>query len=281
MMAGRNYDPDPGPLALFGDELRYLRKAAGLSLQQLADLISYSVSLVSAVENCSRTPSPDFAERCDTALDTGGALVRLLRRLKKYADRLAFPAWFREWPPIEERAVLLRSWELAVIPGLLQTEDYARAVMRGTLPDATDEEIEAKVRARMTRQEILAKDDPPLLRAIMAEAALRLPVGGAKVMREALAHLAEMAGRPGIRILVVPASAGPHVGLLGAFCIATIDGDDADAEIVYLETVVQGQITDRPEVVTACAAKFDSLLAEALSPKASLELITEVMESWI
>jgi transcriptional regulator with XRE-family HTH domain len=279
-MVRRTHEASPDPLALFGDELRYLRKAAGLSQQQLGDLIGYSGSLVAAIETCDRTPSEDFAERCDKALNTGGALMRLLVRLKKHLDSLVFPAWFREWPPIEERATLLRSWELAVIPGLLQTEDYAWALEHGARPDATEEEIEGWVQGRMARQEILAKDDPPLLRAIIDEGALRRLVGDATVMRKALAHLAEMAGRPKITILVVPLSAGAHVGMGGAFCIATVEGDEGDGEIVYLDTATQGQITDRPEVVNACVLKFDSLLAEALSPRASLELITEVMESW-
>ena len=128
-----NRDSGPGPLTLFADELRYLRKAAGHSQDQLGGLVGYSGSLVAAIETCVRSPSEDFAKRCDEVLNSGGAL-RLLLRLKKQLNSLAFPSWFREWPPVEERAILLRAWEQAVIPGLLQTGDYARALLRGRCP---------------------------------------------------------------------------------------------------------------------------------------------------
>ncbi len=277
-MARRNHDAGPGPLTLFADELKYLRKAAGYTQDQLGTEIGYSGSLVAAIETCVRSPSEDFAARCDGVLKTGGALLRLLLRLKKQLNSLAFPSWFREWPPIEERATLLRAWELAGIPGLLQTEDYARAMLRGTMPDDTDDVIEEKVTARLARQAVLTKDEPPLLRAIIAEAVLRFPVGDAKVMRELLAHLIELGRRPNIKILVVPLSAGPHVGLPGAFTIATVEDNGANANVVYLDTASEGQITDHPEVVDQCVLKFDTLLAEALSPSASAELIAKVAE---
>jgi len=153
-------------------------------------------------------------------------------------------------------------------------------MLRGVKPDAPDEEIEGWVRARMTRQEILAKDDPPLLRAIMDEGALRRMAGSPKVMRVQLLHLNEMSQRPNVSILVVPASAGTHPGLPGAFTIATVPGDGGDANVVYLDTAAAGQITDHPDVVDPCVTKFDTLLAEALSPGASAELIAKVAEEW-
>jgi len=144
-------DPEAGasPLALFGAELRHYRTAAGLSQEQLGDRIGYSAALVGAVETARRMPTEDFTARCDVVeeLGTGGALLRL-----------------REWPSIEREALSLRTWELVLVPGLLQTPDYARAILRGALSDAPDEDIEQQVDARMGRQQILARQDPPMLR---------------------------------------------------------------------------------------------------------------------
>lgn len=279
MPPSRELDAGASPLALFGAELRHYRVAAGLSQEQLGDLIGYSAALVGAVETARRMPTEDFAARCDgvPALATGGALARLREHLRDQLHRQVWPPWFREWPSIEREAVSLRSWELAVIPGLLQIDEYARALLRGVLPDASDEEVEVQASARMQRQEILDRRDPPMLWAIMDEAALRREVGGPGVMRGQAEHLLAMARRPKVKVLVVPASAGAHVGLSGAFAIAEFR--DAP-EAAYLETAAQGQISDHPAIVKACAQVFDTLRAEALPPRASLDLITGVMGTW-
>ena len=128
-------DPEAGasPLALFGAELRHYRTAAGLSQEQLGDRIGYSAALVGAVETARRMPTEDFTARCDVVeeLGTGGALLRLRAHLRDQLHRQVWPPWFREWPSIEREALSLRTWELAGVPGLLQTADYARAILRG------------------------------------------------------------------------------------------------------------------------------------------------------
>jgi hypothetical protein len=279
MPPSRELDAGASPLALFGAELRHYRVAAGLSQEQLGELIGYSAALVGAVETARRMPTEDFAARCDAApgLATGGALARLREHLRDQLHGQVWPPWFREWPSIEREAVSLRSWELAVIPGLLQTGEYARALLRGVLPDATDDEVDAQVGARLQRQEILRRRDPLLLWAVLDEWALHRPVGGPDVMKAQFMHLIEMAEWPKIKVLVVPASAGAHVGVGGPFAIAEFR--DAP-EVAYLDTAAKGQISDHPEVVKACAQVFDTLRAEALPPRASLDLITEVMGTW-
>ena len=136
-------DPEAGasPLALFGAELRHYRTAAGLSQEQLGDQIGYSAALVGAVETARRMPTEDFTARCDLVdeLDTGGALLRLRAHLRDQLHRQVWPPWFREWPSIEREALSLRSWELAGIPGLLQTAGYARRPC-ARLPDANEEQ---------------------------------------------------------------------------------------------------------------------------------------------
>jgi Domain of unknown function (DUF5753)/Helix-turn-helix domain len=274
-------DPEAGasPLALFGAELRHYRTAAGLSQGQLGDRIGFSAALVGAVETARRMPTEDFTARCDVVeeLGTGGALLRLRAHLRDQLHRQVWPPWFREWPSIEREALSLRSWELAGIPGLMQTAGYARAMLRGALPDATDEEVEQQVSARLERQQILRRQDPPMLWAIMDEGTLRRCVGNAGIMCEQLGHLIEASQSPKLKVLVVPASAGAHVGLSGAFVIAEFrDAPD----VVYLDTAAQGQIADHPDIVKACDQVFDTLRAEALPPRASLDLIAEVRDTW-
>ena len=170
-------DPEAGasPLALFGAELRHYRTAAWLSQEQLGERIGYSAALVGAVETARRMPTEDFTARCDVVdeLGTGGALLRLRAHLRDQLHRQVWPPWFREWPSIEREALSLRSWELAGIPGLLQTAGYARAMLRGALPDANEEQVEEQVNARLQRQEILERRDPPMLWTIMDEGTLR------------------------------------------------------------------------------------------------------------
>jgi transcriptional regulator with XRE-family HTH domain len=264
---------------LTSSEVRHYRTAAGLSQEQLGERIGYSAALVGAVETARRMASDDFTQRCDQVaeLSTAGALGRLREHLREQLHRQVWPAWFREWPSIEREASTLRSWEWAVVPGLLQTGEYARAMLRGVLPDDSDEEIEQQVSARLRRQDILRRQDPPMLWAIMDEGALRRQVGNAEIMRGQFAHLVAMTQCPKVKVLVVPATAGAHVGLAGAFVIA---GFRDTPEMVYLDTAAQGQMADHPDIVKACAQVFDTLRAEALPPRASLELITEVRQTW-
>jgi transcriptional regulator with XRE-family HTH domain len=278
-MPSRDQETGASPLALFGAELRHYRTAAGLSQEQLGERIGYSAALVGAVETARRMASDDFTQRCDQVaeLSTAGALGRLREHLREQLHRQVWPAWFREWPSIEREASTLCSWELAVIPGLLETAEYARAVLRAVLPEATDEEVEAQASARLDRQQILHRQDPPMLWAIMDENALRRRVGDEAIMRGQLIHLTKMARSPKVKILIVPASAGAHVGVGGPFAIA---GFRDAPEMVYLDSAAQGQITDHPDIVKACAQVFDTLRAEALPPRASLDLIAEVTETW-
>ena len=174
-------DPEAGasPLALFGAELRHYRTAAGLSQEQLGDRIGYSAALVGAVETARRMPTEDFTARCDVVeeLGTGGALLRLRAHLRDQLHRQVWPPWFREWPSIEREALSLRSWELGRHPRPDADGRVARAMLRGALPDATDEEVEQQVSARLERQQILRRQDPPMLWAIMDEGTLRRRVG--------------------------------------------------------------------------------------------------------
>jgi transcriptional regulator with XRE-family HTH domain len=254
-------------LALFAEELAAKRAKAGLSQEQLAAKLHFSLSLVTSVECMRKAPSLEFAERCDKVFDTGGTFVRL----QKHSRTLALPEWFRGYAEIEATAVQLRSWQTSFIDGLLQTEDYARVVLSGR-PNTTEAEVDELVAARMERQAILERDRPPLLWAIVDEGALHREIAEGKVMHDQLLHLAQMSERPNINVEVVPYSAGPHYALLGAFNIA----ESADAtRLAYLETVTTAFILESPAAVAEVALIFDTVRAETLSRTASRDLIRE------
>jgi len=265
--------PDP-PAALmaFAEELRAHRALAGMSRDDLAAKVSYSSSLIAMIETCRRSPSRKLAELIDVVFSLPGTFARLEKRLRD----VPFPASFRPFVQHEAEASSLRWYELSLVPGLLQTADYARAVL-STRVGATEDEIDQAVSGRMERQAILHRDDPPLLWAVVDEAVVRRPVGGSDVMHAQVEHLAEMAERTNVVVQVIPHSTGAHEGLAGAFVIA----DFATApSIVYLETALTGLVVERPEDVSAVTLRYETLKTEALPRAASLELLREVAKTW-
>ena len=167
--------------------------------------------------------------------------------MQEHLRAAPFPAWFRSWLDAEREATSLRTWQPTLVDGLLQTEEYARALL-STRMGASDDEVEQMVAGRVDRQAILHRDGPPLLWVVMDEAVLRRPIGGRWVMAQQLDHLVEMAQQPNVLIQVISLEVGAHEGVNGAFVIA----DCAKApSIVYLETALTGLVVDRPEDVAA------------------------------
>ena len=196
-MAAKRKDDD-GPITgvqAFAGELRAQREAAGLTQAQLAKLMGYSESVVAKLETCRTIPSPQHAAQADEALRTPGTF----RRLRQAMLNRSYESWVRALLEMEDRATVLRWWEPLVVPGLLQTEAYARAMIRAGRPGDSDAEVEQMVIARISRQAIWDRKDPPppMLFAVLGEAILRQRVGDAQIMRDQLGHLAEMAGNPG------------------------------------------------------------------------------------
>ena len=267
------------PLRVFGAMLAYYRTRAGMTPEQLGARVFVSGSQIRKVEAGTRTPTEDLAKACEGVGELGcnGALTELYEILGEKLKRRAYPGWFAAWPDKEARARRLRSFELVVVPGLLQTEDYARAVL-STRVGATEDEIDETVTARLARQQILERHEPPELWTILDEGVLRRPVGGSDVMHGQLTHLAAIARRPHIVIQVIPTAAGAHEGMRGgAFVIA--DFDDA-ATIAYQDTAVSGQIIEDASEADALAHTWDTLRLEALPRAASLSLIEETARQW-
>lgn len=268
------------PLGVFGAMLAYYRTRAGMTPEQLGARVFVSGSQIRKVEAGTRTPTEDLTKACEGVDELGcnGALTELYEILGEKLKRRAYPGWFAAWPDKEAHARRLRSFELVVVPGLLQTEDYARAVL-STRVGATEDEIDESVAARLARQKILDREHPPELWAILDEGVLRRPVGGPEVMRGQLTHLVAMAHRPHVVVQVVPLAAGPHEGMRGgAFMIA--DFVDVAATIAYQDTALSGQIIEDASEADALAHTWDTLRLEALPRVASLSLIEETARQW-
>ncbi|GLW50740.1 transcriptional regulator [Streptomyces sp. NBRC 14336] len=260
-------DPGASTLDYYGFELRRYREAAGLTQRQLGDILNYTGSLVGQIETARKLPTVEFSQRADAALNTGGILSRLVVLVM----RSQLPAWFQQVAELQARAIEICSFETHMVHGLLQTKDYARAVL-GVL-DSTN--LEDRVAVRLARQSIFEKDEPPVFWAIVTEAALYQEMGGPEVMREQLAHLLSFENNPRVNIQVLPFKSGAHAGLQGSYDIYRFANDPT---IVYTEGYGSGHPTANPDTVKDCSLRYDHLQAAALSLKDSAELIRRVME---
>jgi transcriptional regulator with XRE-family HTH domain len=267
----REIDGTASPLAFFGAELRRARNEVGLSQEQLGQRIGYSAALVGKVETGDRAPTQDLARRCDEALDAKGLLARVYDLARRWDG--GYPSWFAGWIDRERQATSLCWWEPLLVPGLLQTADYARAIL-AVEPHASEDELEEIVRARIERQAILDRPDPPSLWVIVDESVLYRRIGTGKIIYDQLSRMVALARQPRITIQVVPNDVGAHVGLLGAFAIATGNG----ADTVYMESPDKGHTTELPSVAAKLTETFNILRGEALSPAASRELVMKVAE---
>jgi transcriptional regulator with XRE-family HTH domain len=265
------------PRQVFGAMLRYYRERAGLTRTDLARQISKSVSLIQAIELGQRAATAEVTEDLERVLPADGALTRLREEIGDGLGYQAYPSWFQEWLASEREARKLRWFGSLLVPGLLQTEDYARAIFR-TRFGVTDEEVEEQVAARIKRREILARDDPPALWAIVDESVLRRPIGGRHVMREQVGHLIDAARHPNVSVQVIASSVGAHRGLwAGGFAIADFEAAPA---VGYQETACQGQLVDRHEDVETLLDCWDTLVREALPWATSQSLLEEAAKSW-
>ncbi|MFC3985385.1 helix-turn-helix domain-containing protein [Streptosporangium jomthongense] len=273
MPAPKKLDPNPKtPRMALGLALRRFREASGLTQEQLAERISYSHSQVSQVERGGRFPSLHFVEECSRVLGAKDELLTLYTALESESA----PSWFRNWVEVERVAVSIRSWEPLVIPGLLQTEEYAMAAILGE-PGITQAQANKAVEARMARQEVLHREAPVLLWAVLDECALIRPVGGQAVLRRQLTHLLGAIELPNISVQVSPLELGSTVGILGGFALALVPGA---RETAYLESADTGQVTDQPDTVRLTSIRYEALRADALSRRESRRYIEEMIQKW-
>jgi transcriptional regulator with XRE-family HTH domain len=258
----------------FGSEVRRAREAAGMTQSDLGDLVPCDKATVSRTEAGLVQPDIAFARACDAAfphLDSW--FTRFFASSPTWGE--AFPPAFRPFAVCEGEAVALRWFEHSLIPGLLQTEDYARAVLEKH-PNSTKEQIDERVAARLARQTVLNREDPPVFWVLLDETVLHREIGGAKTMHEQLLHVVDVAQRPNVTIQVI-SRIGAHPGLSGAFGIAEMIDRH---RVVYLETAADGQTAEDLPTVADIELRWDTLRTEAFKGTESLNLIESAAEQW-
>ncbi|WP_062212081.1 helix-turn-helix transcriptional regulator [Streptomyces sp. NBRC 109706] len=254
----------------YGDELRRRRLAAGMTQEQLALEVVCSPTLISHFEAGRRLPNPDDAKRIDRALNTDGWFSRWLEDLnQRYADH------FAEAAELQQQATEIRQFSGLLIPGLLQTEAYARAVFQTFQPNYQPEVVDQQVVNRMERGRILEDAQAPVLWAVLDEGALRRRVGGGRAMAEQLRKVADLAESGRLRLHVLPFSVGAHALLEGMLMLMSF----ADAApVAYAEGVLSGHLLDDPALLARCHAAYDVALSDALPQRESLALTRAIAE---
>ncbi|MFI5986109.1 helix-turn-helix domain-containing protein [Streptomyces sp. NPDC051555] len=263
----RDLDPSASPLDYYGFELRRLRQEAALKQHALGSIIFCTGSLIGQIETARKVPTRDFSERVDAALGTDGMFSRLVGLVL----RSQLPTWFQAYAEMEAKAAYISSFQAQLVYGLLQTPEYARAVLGAR----TDKALDAKVEARMERQRILQREIPPLMWVVLSEAVLHQEIGGREVMRNQLAHLLTLEEREWVKVQILPFEVGAHAGVMGSFNLLRFD-DDPD--LVYTEDFVQGHMTANPQAFREGSLRYDHLQAAALSVEDSAARIARVME---
>ncbi|WLQ41594.1 helix-turn-helix transcriptional regulator [Streptomyces laculatispora] len=273
MPGPRKLDPSSSPRALLGAELRHRREEAGLSQSDLGAPLFLSGSFVGQLESGVRRMQMDQAEKFDEILGADGFFVRNCAALKESK----YPEHFAEAAEAEARAEAIREYAPQLIPGLLQTEAYARAVFWAYQPTAVEQVIDELVTTRLERAQLLADPTVPRLWVVLDEAVLRRRVGGPEVMAEALHHVAGLVRHHRVVAQVLPFSEGAHAALTGPLKLMAFP--DAPP-LAYLQGLGTGQLQDDPATVGRCELTYDLLVASAISPAASLALIESVAEEY-
>jgi transcriptional regulator with XRE-family HTH domain len=269
-----------------GSELRRLREAHSIKLEEVAEHLGVAASTLSRIET---GKAPTKSIYLNAMLEMYGVndpaqrqvLVDMAREGHRkgwwsvYDDVL--PTGFGIYVGLEAEAAGLRSYEAEAVHGLFQTPDYARAILREVHNRDSEEQVERLVDLRMKRQDVLDRDPPLDVWLILDEAVIRRAIGGPEVMAGQLARLTEVSKMPSVTLQVLPFSSGSHAGLRGPFSILEFP-ERADADVAYVESVAGILYLEKDREVRACAEAFDRLRATALSPGASAELITSAAE---
>ncbi|WP_329317728.1 helix-turn-helix domain-containing protein [Streptomyces sp. NBC_01262] len=257
-----------GVLRVFGRQVKRLRERAGLSRAELGERTQYAPSTIASYEQGRRIAPPEFVCKADDVLGAGGVLEAAIEEL----GRQRYPARFQDFAEMEREAVTIYSYACQLIPGLLQTEGYARALISGHCPPLDDETIDQRVAARIERQELLTMRQTTVFGFVVEEAVLRRPVGGEKVMAAQLRRLLEAGRLRNVSIQVMPMRQWSHMGLLGSMTLL----ESAERRtMAYTETQgVSTVITDRNEV-SIFAQRHSIIRAQALGAEDSASLIEQ------
>jgi transcriptional regulator with XRE-family HTH domain len=260
------YEFGAGVLCVFGRQLKLLRERAGLERAEFGALTGYSASTIASFEQGRRIPPPKFIDKADEVLGAGG----LLSASKGEVARAQYPAFFRDAARLEAKAAALHVYATKAVPGLLQTEEYARAVFSMWRPLLDEEIINQRVAARLARQETFSRHPLPTISFVIEEFVLRRPLGGWAVMRGQLEQILLHGHRRNVEIQVMPIEREEHAGLDGPFTlIETQDGQ----RIAYVEAYKDSRLYTERRQVREIDGQYGILRAQALTPRESLALI--------
>lgn len=271
---------------ILGRQLQALREKAGLSYQQAADAIFSSEWTIRRIEAGKGALKPLNIKSLLVAYGVTDvreidAFLGLARDASRpgwwhtYSDIL--PEWFKVAVGLEESASLIRAYEPQVVPGLLQTEGYVRAITAASFPSEQEDDSERRVALRLGRQELLKRPAPPEYWVILEETVLRRPIGGPEVMRGQIKHLIEAASRPNITVQVLPFAAGWHPAMYGMFNVFRFP-DDAIPDVVYSEGLTSAYYLNKPDETGKYTEALDRMAAQAATPDQSLSILRKILK---
>ncbi|MFH8770276.1 helix-turn-helix domain-containing protein [Streptomyces sp. NPDC017958] len=261
-------EPEPSDsLKAFGAAHKAFRRRAGYTQEQYAPLVRYQPGTVASIEQGRRFPPRVFVERAEEVLDAFG----VLQGVYKHATReKGLASWFRQWAELEKQAISLYTWENRFVPGLLQTEAYARTLFSERIPMFSDSEIEAQVSARLERQSLIKDRPNALFSFIVEEHVLRRLTGGADVMREQIEHILEATKPRNVEFQVMPMSRGFHAGLNGPIRLLETPENEWFA---YAEGQENSQFIVKPNTISVLHMRYAKLRSQALPPEDTRSLL--------
>ncbi|MDI9886878.1 helix-turn-helix transcriptional regulator [Streptomyces sp. HNM0645] len=269
-----------------GQELRRLRELRGMTAEEVADRLLVSQSKISRLENGRRSISQrDVRDLCGVYEVEDHRVVDSLMQMAKDSRQQGWWHAFGDIPysvyiGLETDAASLRVYEPQIVPGLLQTREYAEALITGALPETPSSDVEKRVQVRVRRQERIASDESPLrLWAVVDEAALRRVVGNKEMMREQLEHLVEQSQLPHVTVQVLPFSMGAHPGITGHYAILEFP-DASDSSVVYIEGVTSDLYLEKANDVHKYTVMYEHLRAQALNVEQTREFIEDIAKSY-
>ncbi|MEU1534609.1 helix-turn-helix domain-containing protein [Streptomyces fagopyri] len=264
------YESGAGILHVFGRQLKLFRERAGVDRAELGARTGYSASTIASFEQGRRIPPPRFIDGADEVLVAGG----VLRAGKEEVARAQYPAFFRDAARLEAEAVELHVYANQAVPGLMQTEEYARSVFVNWRPLLDEETVEQRVTARLARQHIFCRSPLPTLSFVIEESVLLRPLGGRAVMRGQLEQILLHGQRRNVEIQVMPTEREEHSGLAGPFTlIETKEG----RRIAYVEAQQDSRLYTERKPVREIEEQYGILRAQALTPRESLVLIVKLL----
>lgn len=256
---------------LVGAQVALFRRLAGLTQRSLADRLNVGEETIASIEQGRRPLKPDLADRIDLELGTRGVLAVAVEYMPEVEK---FPVWAAEYMDHEREAISLSWYEILVVPGLLQTVDYARAVFRSRVPALGEEEIEARLSARIERQDVLRRKEPPSISFVISQAMLMDRLGGDAVYAAQVRHLRDCADLPGITLQVMPFGRYTHAGVNGPFIL--LETPD-HVRLSYAETQRGSQLVSDPDEVHILGLKYAMLRTQALNPDDTKGLLDQLL----